>query len=227
MLHRRMVFQVGKWEKMKPEEFGGSPEEYLHLIYLFYRHPAKAFEIVNSGRTVHGILFFAVFIFIVHFFYCIWGYYFSGIFNYDLSPLSIITATLHGIRSSLSTTTENLLVSGIVAIILLFLLRLIYDRIPVIQALSTIFYSCAIAYPFTLLVYVINAPSGLFLILKFIYLLPLAYLEYTGLKDLLKTKTRLILIAVATVAFIDIVIWFYYYTISGNIILEFYRGIIP
>lgn len=39
----------------------GSPD-YLHLIYLFYRHPSQAFEIVNSGKKVHGVVFFAVFV---------------------------------------------------------------------------------------------------------------------------------------------------------------------
>ncbi|ADN34881.1 hypothetical protein Mpet_0100 [Methanolacinia petrolearia DSM 11571] len=173
--------------------------DYLHLIYLLYRHPSQAFRIVNSEKTVHGIVFFVVFVFILTFFYSLYIYYFSGIFYYDLSPISIITVIFDGIRNGLVIVIKYLLLFGIGAVFLLFLLWIIQSKIPVIQSLSVIFYSCAIAYPFTLLRYFIYIPSEYSLLsygLFYLYLLPLAFLEYIGLKDLLKTKHHLILIGV-------------------------------
>lgn len=176
-----------------------SSTDYLHLIYLFYRHPAKAFEIVNSGRTVHGIVFFVLFVFILQFSYCIWCYYFSGIFNYDLTPASIVKALSHALTSALSVIIEYSLIFLIGAVILILLLRIMQYRIPVKQAVSIIFYSGAIAYPFILLVYILNIVSNYMIkaeIFFYLFLIPLALLEYTGFKDLLKTKPRLILAAV-------------------------------
>ncbi|HDR68415.1 MAG TPA: hypothetical protein ENN61_05120 [Bacteroidaceae bacterium] len=173
--------------------------DYLHLIYLFYRHPAKAFKIVNSGRAVHGIVFFVLFVFILQFFYCIWCYYFSGIFYVFLSISSILTDAIHALRSALLVIIEYSLIFLIGAVILILLLRIMRYRFPVKQALSIVFYSGAISYPFILLVYILNIVSNYMIktdFLFYLFLVPLALLEYIGFKDLLGTKPRLILAGV-------------------------------
>jgi len=176
-----------------------SSVDYFRLVYLFYRHPKEAFKIINSGKAIHGIVFFAVFVFIIKYLYCIWGYYFSGIFYVFLDWISLFENLFKAMQTSLISVIENYALFGIGAVSLLFLLWVMRFRVPVKKGLNVIFYSAAIAFPFTLLVYVADIYSGHFFSHIFdyiaymnLYLLPLAYLEYIGFKELLKTKSLLV-----------------------------------
>ncbi len=86
---------------------------------------------------------------------------------------------------------------------LLGLLWIMQLKPPLIRTLNAIFYSCAIAYSvqwISIILYMTFLSAQLWdvgiTIFYYIYLLPLAYLQYVGLKDLLKSKHFLILTAV-------------------------------
>lgn len=186
----------------------GSPD-YLHLIFFFYRHPSQAFKIVNSGKTVHGVVFFAVFVYILSFLYCTIGLYFINLY-WGYTSTSLLSVIPSGITGGLSTTIEFFLIFATEAVVLLGLLWIVRLEPPRTRTLNVIFYSCAIAYSvqwifqiflmiskYVLLGDVMDGiSSNIYYCIYYIYLAPLAYLQYVGLKDLLKTKHFLILIAV-------------------------------
>ncbi|WP_292410305.1 MULTISPECIES: hypothetical protein [unclassified Methanoculleus] len=181
--------------------------DYLHLIYLFYRHPSQAFEIVNSGKTMHGIAFFAIFVFIAGFLSTsIRGIYLDVLW-YGFKSLSAFPIIRSGVLSGLTTTIEFFLLFATEAVVLLGLLWIMQVKPPLTRTLSVIFYSCAIACPFILIMLILDLFSGYALlrnsgiILYYLYLLPLGYLEYLGLQEVVKAN-RLQIIAAVVIAIV-------------------------
>jgi hypothetical protein len=86
--------------------------DYLHLIYLFYRHPSQAFKIVNSGKTMHGVVFFAIFVFILSFLYGSMGWCLWNVHLYGFKSISVLSVIYSGVTGGLSTTIEFFLRSS-------------------------------------------------------------------------------------------------------------------
>ncbi|MBP2134131.1 hypothetical protein J2128_002097 [Methanomicrobium sp. W14] len=218
------------------DELKNGPEEsehtdYLHLIYLFYRHPKKAFEIVNKGRAVHGIIAFIISVLVV---YMIFHFIRSHIYNvYDglfpfLNPCSIS----QDYTAFLPDMAVYFISFGMEAVILVIMLKLSGFGFQLKPALSVIFYSCAIAFPFIELWWSIDTAFNFFTGMSidvaigclyytgvddlyyspisyifYIFAVPLAYLEYTGLKGMLKTRKHLILLLVLIAVIVQCILY--------------------
>ncbi|WFN37315.1 hypothetical protein L1994_02710 [Methanomicrobium antiquum] len=176
--------------------------DYLHLIYLFYRHPKQAFEIVNSGKKVHGIVFCVIYLFIVSFIYnsaysCISAMMVSGFL-----PRGLLSAVYDGISGSIIMIIIYLLKFTIFAVFIFSLLWVLRMKPPLVKTMNTIFYGMAIAYPFFLIVLAIEILSGgiffeyLAIVAILIYLLPVLYMECLGISCLLKKSQNQVIIAV-------------------------------
>ncbi|MBP2134136.1 hypothetical protein J2128_002102 [Methanomicrobium sp. W14] len=199
--------------------------EYFHLIYLFYRHPKQAFEIINKGRAVHGILALFISVFVIQILYYTLVYL---IYNVILSPFPYpLYPVIYGWWQNIPVIFTLIIIFGIEGIVLVALLKILKFRFQSIPALSVIFYSCAAAFPFTkiwsvlYMIYYSLTENCLFTGLTpystggiistcifFIYVVPpLAYLEYTGLKGMLKKRPHLILYSVITAAAIHCILY--------------------
>ena len=181
--------------------------DYLHLIYLFYRHPSQAFKIVNSGKTMHGVVFFAIFVFILSFLYGSIGWCLWNVHLYGFKSISALSVIYSGVTGGLSTTIEFFLIFATEAVVLFSLLWIMQVKPPLIRTFSVIFYSCTIAYSFIWVILRLDLLSGHILlrnsgnILYYLYLLPLGYLEYLGVRDIVSAN-RPRIIAATVVAII-------------------------
>lgn len=179
----------------------GSPD-YLHLLYLFYRHPSQAFKIVNGGKTMHGVVFFAIFVFILSFLYGSIGWCLWNVHLYGFKSISALSVIYSGVTGGLSTTIEFFLIFATEAVVLFSLLWIMQVKPPLIRTFSVIFYSFTIAYSFIWVILRLDLLSGHILlrnsgnILYYLYLLPLGYLEYLGVRDIVNTNRPRIIAAI-------------------------------
>ena len=191
--------------------------DYLRLICLFYRRPEEAFKIVNRKKVVHGIVAFVFSMFVIELIYYLFNY---GVYNIYLGPFPypFPASVLCSFEATLLGIVRYFIIFGTEVAALVIILKLLKFKFDLVPALSVIFYACALAFPFVESWWVLSTLyfliTGIILqngttisFFYFIYVLPLTYFEYIGLKGFLKSESPWILISIVIAVIIHCILY--------------------